>query len=120
MIDVLEDAFQERGLLVKRQAPSREGRATGYIDLLISDSDLRLLVVEIEMEHKRTANDIRKRDDLGDRAVLWIVTPTAELAATIRKHLRGLGIQENERLLILPFGKAVKQVLTKDPFCFKA
>ena len=54
-IDVLENAFQRRGSRTQRQVPSRKGRTTGYIDLLVSDGGLRLLVVEVEMEHKRAA-----------------------------------------------------------------
>jgi hypothetical protein len=120
MVDVLEDAFQKWGLRTQRQVPSRKGRTTGYIDLLVSDGASRLLVVEIEMGQKRVQTDIRKRNDLGDNATLWIVTPTREMATVIQKHLRDLGVEENERLFVLPFGTAAKRVSTKDPFCIRA
>jgi hypothetical protein len=79
---------------------------------LVSDGASRLLVVEIEMGHKRVQTDIRKRNDLGDNATLWIVTPTHELATVIQKHVRDLGVEENEKFFVLPFGAAVKRVFT--------
>ena len=120
MIAVLEDLFQKRGLRTRRQVPSRKGRATGYIDLLVYGNDLEFLIIEVEMDKKRAVNDIRKRDDLGENAMLWIVTPTQKLTQKIRKHLRTLGIEDDDQICVLPFGAAVKRVLTKNPFCFGA
>ena len=120
MIDVLERAFQKRELHTRRQVPSRKGRITGYVDLLVYSDDGRLLLVEIEMSPKRALGDVRKREDFGERAILWIVVPTRKLAQAIKKHLESLEIEENEKICVLPFGAAMKRVLIKDPFCFRA
>ena len=117
MLDQLEIAFQEGGLQTRRQVHSRAGRATGYIDLLACSKDSRLLVVEVEMDsHRRVVNDVQKRRDLGNKAVLWIVTPTARLAQSIQKRLNDLEIEASEPIWVLPFGAAMKRILNKSYF----
>lgn len=121
MIEVLEKTFQKRGFRTRRQVPSRKGRKTGYIDLLIyGNNDSLFLIIEVEMSKKRVLNDLQKQKDFGNDAMLWIVTPTRELATSIESHLKNLGIDENRKVFVLPFGAAMKRVLIKNPFNFKA
>ena len=120
MVSGMEEKFQGRGLRTRRNAPTHKGLATGYIDLLVYGDNSEVLAVEIEMHKRRAVNDIRKREDLGEDAVLWIVTPTQELAQSIKKHLKNLGIEENDKIFVFPFGAAMQRVLIKNPFCFRA
>jgi hypothetical protein len=103
------------------QAPSRKGRRTGYIDLLVTNEhDSRQLVIEIEMEIKRVSGDVQKRKDLGDNAVLWIVTPTRLLAQAIRKHLKSLDIEDRDKIFVFTLAEALQRVTNNNPFCFRA
>lgn len=120
MIEVLERAFNEKGLRTRRQVPSKKGRTTGYIDLLVYSNDSRVLVVEVEMDKRRAINDTRKQKDFGDSTLLWIVTPTRRLAQSIKKHLRHHEAAENNKTFVLPFGTALKRIKDKNPFCFGA
>lgn len=120
MVSGMEEKFQGRGLCTKRNASTHKGLATGYIDLLVYGDNSEVLAVEIEMHKRRTVNDIRKREDLGEDAILWIVTPTRGLANAIKSHLKNHGIEGNKRVFVFPFGAAVQRVLIKNPFCFRA
>lgn len=117
MIEVLEKAFKKRRFQTRRQAPSRKGKKGGYIDLLVSSNDdSAFLIVEVEIRKERILNDIQKQKDFGNDAILWIVSPTGGLAAEIKNHLKDHGIEEGERVFILPFGAAMKRVVNKIPF----
>lgn len=119
LLDRLEAACLRSGLRTRRQAPSRKGRATGYIDLLVwSDDSEEMLVVEVEMDSpKRVAGDVQKRRDMGDHAILWIVTPTQRLSRLIQKRLNSLESDEGEPILVLPFFTALQRIENKNPFC---
>ncbi len=121
MIEVLEKTFQNRGFRTRRQVPSRDGRRAGYIDLLVSgEDDSAFLIIEVEMSKARVLNDIQKQIDFGNDTILWIVTPTRELANAIKSHLKNHGIEGNQSVFVLPFGAAMKRVLIKNPFCFRS
>ena len=121
MIEILEKMFQKRGLRTKRQVPSRKGRKTGYIDLLVSnDDDSMFLIIEVEMSKTRVLNDLLKQKDFGNDAVLWIVPPTRVLATAIKNHLQNHGIVENDKIFVFPFSAAIKRVLIKNPFCSRS
>lgn len=120
MIEVLERAFNEKGLRTRRQVPSKKGRTTGYIDLLVYSNDSRVLVVEVEMNKRRAINDTRKQKDFGTDTMLWIVTPTQRMAQSIKQHLRYRVSAENNKTFVLSFGAALKRIEDKNPFCFGA
>ncbi len=118
MLDTLEDACRKQGWKTRRQVPSRKGRSTGYIDLLVEVGPDSLLLIEVEMAtKKRVVNDLRKRADCGENAVLWIVTPTAKLQRSIQRHLRSLDIRERSSVFVLTFEQARRQVANKNPYC---
>ena len=119
LIDRLETACLKSRLRTRRQAPSRKGRTTGYIDLLVwSDESEEMLVVEVEMDSpKRVAGDVQKRRDMGDHATLWIVTPTQKLARLIQKRLGSLEIDDGEPILVLPFFTALQRIENRNLFC---
>jgi len=119
LIDRLEAACLKSGLQTKRQAPSRSGRATGYIDLLAwSNETEEMLVIEVEMDSpKRVIGDVQKRRDLGEHAILLLVTPTQRLTKLIQKRLSNLEIDACEPIIVLPFFAALQQLENKNPFC---
>lgn len=117
MIAGLESAFREKGCNTFRQFPSRPGRNTGYIDLLVELTNDQLLVIEVEMSPRRAVNDVRKRNDLGNRVILWIVVPNSELKTLIWKRLQDSGIREKDFVFVFTYGQALQEVPKWVPFC---
>lgn len=112
MIEVMKEKSEKRQFQTDLQVPSKKGKKTGYIDLLIFDG-LRFLMVEAELRKTRVLNDIQKQKDFGKNAILWIVCPTKKLVTEIKSHLKEHGIEESETLYILVFSEAVKRLSNK-------
>ncbi len=113
ILETLRASLLQRGASVFVQAPTRNGRATGYADLLVIGHGIRL-VIEAETTARRVANDLQKAADLD--AWLWLVTPNVRVARAIRGRLRSLGVRENPpQHSVLTLGQARAQVANYFP-----
>jgi len=111
ILNTLEAEFRALGVnvSVSRQVPSRSGRTTGYIDLVVR-LGAHVLAIEAEMSPARVANDLRKADEIGATS-LWIVTANHNVARGGRRQLERLGVQEEDpKILCVTLGEARERV----------
>ncbi len=124
ILDRIEATFQSKGLRTRRQVlAQRQGRTTGYIDLVVYGSDCKqVLLVEVEMTKKRVMNDVQKRRDMGigEAAILWIVVPNKGLSQSIERLLYSHEIDATEPIFVWTIFEALQQIEDKNPFCSPA
>jgi len=108
ILATLKESLVRRMVSVSTQVATRHGRDTGYVDLLAEGRGIRL-AIEAEMTSRRVSNDLQKAADL--EAWLWIVTPNARVANSVRSRLRRLGVREKlPSICVLTLGQALSRV----------
>ena len=107
ILDALEQEFRKTGAEVARQVPSRPGRRTGYVDLVVRRGD-NLLAVEAETSCRRIVEDMQKAEELGAR--LWIVVANRRLADSVKRHLKTLWSWKTTDVCVLTLGQALARI----------
>ena len=120
LLDPFEELGKQVGAEMIREFPTKRGRSTGYIDLLLRYQG-ETIAIEAELTTRRVGNDVRKEVEV--RAdLLLIVFPTHKLAASARRKLKTcravLELRKNSRIWCLPLGVALSRLTDRFDLLF--
>ncbi len=114
MISVLAELFELEGWHTDQEVPIRMGSSIRFVDL-VAEREGHSIAIEAESSPKRIEGDLDKAQAMGAQE-LWIVTPTARIAAGVRRKLDRLFVPVNrDGLFVLTQGAATERVMNKLP-----
>ncbi len=114
LIAVLSDLFELEGWHTDQEVPVRMGSTIRFVDL-VAEREGYCIAIEAECSAKRIEGDLDKAQAIGSQE-LWIVTPTARIAESVRRKLDRLYVPVNrDGLFVLTQGAATERVMNKLP-----